>query len=348
MENDNNTTATPLSELGEFGLIDHLTEGLTFHHASTVKGVGDDAAIMEYGGKTLVMTTDMLTEGIHFDLVYTPMRHLGYKSAIVNFSDVYAMNAEPRQMVVAMAVSGRFSVESLEEFYAGLRMACDKYHVDLVGGDTTTSLTGMTISITVIGEAAAGKAVRRDTAREGDLICVSGDLGASYMGLQVLEREKKLFNDDPTFQPSLKEYEYVVGRFLKPEARRDMVEFFAREHILPHAMMDISDGLSSELLHICHDSHVGCKVFNHKIPIEERTAAAAEEFGLEPVITALSGGEDYELLFTVPTSDYEKILMNPDISIIGHVVEAAAGCYLCTQEGTAIELKAQGWNHYQQ
>ncbi|MBR3286594.1 MAG: thiamine-phosphate kinase [Bacteroidales bacterium] len=347
MQDEQQRKVTPLADLGEFGLIDRLTAGFPKYHASTVKGVGDDAAIMEYGGQSLVMTTDMLTEGVHFDLTYTPLRHLGYKAAVVNFSDVYAMNAVPRQMVVALAVSGRFSVEALEEFYAGIRLACEKYQVDLVGGDTTTSLTGMTISITVVGDADRKRLARRDTAREGDLICVSGDLGAAYMGLQVLERERKLFADDPSFQPSLKDYEYVVGRFLKPEARRDMVEFFDREHIVPHAMIDISDGLSSELLHLCHDSHVGCKVFNHKIPIEERTAKVAEEFGIEPVIAALSGGEDYELLFTVPTSDYEKLLLNPDISIVGHVVEPSAGCYLCTQEGTAVELKAQGWNHYQ-
>jgi len=337
---------TPVSTLGEFGLIGHLTNSLHLLQPSSVKGVGDDAAVIRYKGNPYtVATTDMLLEGIHFDLTYTPLKHLGYKAAMVNFSDIYAMNARPRQLLISLGISGRFGVEQLEELYAGLHMACTRHGVDLVGGDTNSSLTGLTISITVLGEATKKKLTYRNTAREGDLICVSGDLGAAYLGLQVLEREKKLFEQDASFQPDLSSYEYIIGRFLKPEARKDIIDYLERAGITPHAMIDLSDGLSSDLMHVCEQSQLGCKIFNHKIPIEERTAQTAEEFGLEPLIPALNGGEDYELLFTVGTDAYEKIIHFPEISIIGHMVEPEAGRYLVTQEGTAIELKAQGWNH---
>lgn len=341
-----NDPHTPLASLGEFGLIDHLTKDITLINNSSIKGVGDDAAIICYSNDLqTVLTTDMLMEGVHFDLTYTPLKHLGYKAAVVNFSDIYAMNARPRQLVVSIAVSGRFGVEHLEDFYEGLYLACQQYRVDVVGGDTSTSLTGLAISIAVTGEVEKEKITYRNGAKEGDLICVSGDLGAAYMGLQVLERERKLFQQDASFQPDLKNYEYVVERMLKPEARKDMIEFFEKTGIVPHSMIDISDGLSSELMHICQQSHLGCKIFTHKIPIDERTLLVANEFGLEPLIPALNGGEDYELLFTVGTDDYEKIIHNPEISIIGHLIEPEAGLYLITPEGNAIELKAQGWNH---
>lgn len=337
---------TPLSEFGEFGLISRWTENLPLYHKSTVKGVGDDAAVLEYGDKYLVMTTDMLMEGIHFNLVYSPLKHLGYKAAVVNFSDVYAMNAEPRQLVISLAVSNKFSTQALDEFYSGLRLACEQYNVDLVGGDTSASMTGLAISITVVGEVDKKKISYRSTAKEENLICVTGDLGAAYLGLQVLERENKLFDGSSSQQPKLDEYNYVLQRQIKPEARKEIVEFFYSANLQPTAMIDISDGLSSELLHICTQSGVGCNIYQHKIPIDEQTIKVAEEFHLNPEICALNGGEDYELLFTIPMDKYDIILARPDISIIGHITDKSSGCHLITEDNTQMPLVAHGWNAY--
>jgi len=332
-----------ISKLGEFKLISRLTKDFKPVHPSTLKGIGDDAAILICGDTALAVTTDMLVEGIDFDLTYVPLQHLGYKAAIVAFSNLYAMNVKPRQLLVAIAVSAKFSVEALELFYHGLKLACKCHCVDLVGGDTTSSVTGLAINVTAIGEAELTKVTYRHTAKKGDLICVSGNLGAAYMGLQVLEREKKLFQDDPTIQPLLENYKYVVGRQLKPEARQDMVHFFASAGLQPTAMIDLSDGLSSELLHICTASDAGCEIHHHKIPIADETVAVAEEFYLEPLITALNGGNDYELLFTIPVKDYGKIVGNEDISIIGYVTAQEEGCRLVTENGTRMEIKDQGW-----
>ncbi len=343
---ERNKQVTELKELGEFQLIEALTKDVKIYHKSTIKGVGDDAAIIDAGDKAMVVTTDMLMEGIHFSLVYTPLMHLGYKAAIVNFSDVYAMNAKPKQMVVSIAVSGKFTLEALQDFYAGLRLACDTYQVDLVGGDTTSSLTGMAISITVIGEVEKNKITYRNGAKINDLICVTGDLGAAYLGLQVLEREKQLFEQNKNFQPKLDGYDYVLHRQLKPEARKDLIDFLEEKNIVPTSMIDISDGLSSELLHLCSQSNLGCKVFQHKIPVGDKAELVAAELNLEPLICALNGGEDYELLFTVPLVDYEKIMKNTEISVIGHMVDTSEGRYMITEADTAIELRAQGWNAY--
>lgn len=336
---------TELKELGEFQLIDLLTKNVQLYHKSTIQGIGDDAAVIDAGDRALVVTTDMLMEGIHFNLMYTPLKHLGYKAAIVNFSDVYSMNARPKQMVISMAVSGKFSVEALQEFYAGLKLACDTYEVDLVGGDTVSSVTGMALSITVIGETEKNKVTYRKGAKVNDLICVTGDLGAAYLGLQILEREKKLF-EQTKFQPKLEGYDYVLKRQLKPEARKDMVTFFEEHNLVPTSMIDISDGLSSELHHLCKQSDTGCKIFQNKIPVEERAEVVANELNLEPLICALNGGEDYELLFTMPLESYDKLMMNRDISIIGHITDKSEGLYMITESDTAIELRAQGWNAY--
>lgn len=336
---------TELKELGEFQLIDLLTKNVQLYHKSTIQGIGDDAAVIDAGDRALVVTTDMLMEGIHFNLMYTPLKHLGYKAAIVNFSDVYSMNARPKQMVISMAVSGKFSVEALQEFYAGLKLACDTYEVDLVGGDTVSSVTGMALSITVIGETGKNKVTYRKGAKVNDLICVTGDLGAAYLGLQILEREKKLF-EQTKFQPKLEGYDYVLKRQLKPEARKDMVTFFEEHNLVPTSMIDISDGLSSELHHLCKQSDTGCKIFQNKIPVEERAEVVANELNLEPLICALNGGEDYELLFTMPLESYDKLMMNRDISIIGHITDKSEGLYMITESDTAIELRAQGWNAY--
>ena len=327
-----------ISKLGEFGLIRHLTGDIKTSQPSTWKGIGDDAAILRYGDATLAVTTDTLMEGINFDLTYAPLQHLGYKAATFAFSDLYAMNAYPRQLFISIAVSAKFSVEALELLYKGLRLACERHQVDLAGGDTAPSVTGLVITVTAIGEVDPAKITYRHTAQKGDLICVSGSLGAAYMGLQILEREKKLFAEDPTIQPQLDKYGYVVGRQLKPEARRDIVDFFTSTGLLPTSMIDISDGLSSELLHICTASGVGCEIHHHKIPIADETAAVAEEFFLEPLITALNGGDDYELLFTIPVADYNKVAGNEQISIIGYVTEQKEGCRLVTENGTRIEI----------
>jgi len=332
-----------ISKLGEFKLINRLTGDIKPVQASTLKGVGDDAAILRYGDTALAVTTDTLVEGVNFDLTYVPLQHLGYKAAIAGFSDLYAMNAAPRQLLVSIAVSAKFSVEALERLYQGLKLACERHHVDIVGGDTKPSMTGLSITVTAIGEVQPEKITYRHTAQKGDLICVSGNLGAAYMGLQVLEREKKLFEEDPTVQPQLDNYGYVVGRQLKPELRRNVIDFLTYANLQPTSMIDISDGLSSDLLHICHASGVGCEIHHHKIPIAEETIAAAEEFYMEPVIVALHGGDDYELLFTVSISEYDKIIGYEEISVIGYITEQEEGCRLVTENGTRIEIRAQGW-----
>lgn len=337
---------TEIATLGEFGLIDHLTKGIEPLHKSTVKGVGDDAAVLSYpADKQVLVTTDLLLEGVHFDLVYTPLKHLGYKAAVVNFSDIYAMNGTPKQITVSLGISKRFSVEDMEMLYAGIRLACEDYGVDIVGGDTTSSLTGLTISITCIGEAEKDKIVYRNGAQETDLICVSGNLGAAYMGLQLLEREKAVMKGaDKDIQPDFAGKEYILERQLKPEARKDIIEKLAEAGIQPTAMMDISDGLSSELLHICKQSNKGCRIYEEHLPIDYQTAAMAEEFNMNLTTCALNGGEDYELLFTVPLACHEKIQDISDIRLIGHITKPALGCALITRDGQEFELKAQGWN----
>ncbi len=335
---------TEIGTLGEFGLIRHLTEKIELRNSSTVKGVGDDAAVLDYEGRQVLVTTDLLLEGIHFDLTYVPLKHLGYKSAVVNFSDIYAMNGKPRQITVSLGISRRFSVEDLDEFYAGLRLACDIYGVDIVGGDTSSSLTGLCISITCIGEGEKGKVVARSGAKDTDLVCVSGDLGAAYMGLQLLEREKSVFKGEKDFTPDFAGKEYLLERQLKPEARKDIVEALDKVGILPTSMMDVSDGLSSELLHISKASGVGCRIYEDRIPIDYQTAAMAEQFNMNLVTAALNGGEDYELLFTVPLSAHEKVAEMKGVSVIGHITRPELGTYMIGRDGGEVELKAQGWN----
>ena len=343
---------TEISTLGEFGLIDRLTEGLAPFNASTLLGVGDDCAVMNYASDAknrVVATTDMLMEGIHFDLTYTPLKHLGYKAAMVNLSDVYAMNARPRQLLVSIAVGRKCKVEHLDELYAGLRLACERHCVDLVGGDTTSSLTGMAISITCLGEAEEERIVERSGAHDTDLICVSGNLGAAYLGLQLLEREKRVLSGqkggtETVAQPDFSGREYLIERILKPEARRDVIDALQKAEILPTAMIDISDGLSSELMHICKKSGVGCRIYEEKIPVDYQTALAAEEFGMNVYTAALNGGEDYELLFTVPLTAHELVTTLPDVKEIGYVTRAELGQKLVTRDGQEFDLKAQGWN----
>lgn len=337
---------TELSALGEFGLIDHLTKTIRIKNTSTCKGVGDDAAVLAYPDKKILVSTDMLIQGVHFDLTYTPLKHLGYKSVAVNASDIYAMNGTPRQITVALAVSNHFSVESLEELYAGMYLACEQYGIDLVGGDTTSSKSGLCISITVIGEAPDNRIVYRNTAGENQLICVSGNLGAAYMGLQLLEREKLVFQGNGQTQPDFAGYEYILERQLKPEARKDIVHILQEKQILPTAMIDISDGLASEVLHICKDSGVGCNIYEDKIPIDYQTFKMAEELNMNATVCALSGGEDYELLFTAPLDKYDLLTAIPEISVIGHTCKATEGCYMTTRDGNTFELKAQGWTNF--
>jgi len=335
---------TEISSLGEFGLIEHLTKNIELQNASSVLGVGDDAAILDHFGKQIVITTDLLIEGVHFDLMYTPLRHLGYKSVVVNLSDVYAMNAIPTQITLSIGISNRFGVEALDEFYEGVYAACEKYGVDLIGGDTASSQKGFIISVTAIGEVAPDKFVKRSSAKKGDLLCVSGDLGAAYIGLLFLEREKKIYLENPGIQPDLEGEAYVVGKLLKPEARKDIVEFFEKENIMPTAMMDISDGLSSEILHICKQSELGCVVYEDKIPLSQETKNAAFKFEIDPTACALSGGEDYELLFTVQQADYEKLIINNDISIIGYMTTAEEGAKIITKGNNTYPITAQGWD----
>ncbi|WP_293717180.1 thiamine-phosphate kinase [uncultured Parabacteroides sp.] len=335
---------TEIATLGEFGLIRHLTEKIELKNESTVKGIGDDAAVLDYKEKQVLVTTDLLLEGVHFDLMYVPLKHLGYKSAVVNFSDIYAMNGKPKQITVSIGISKRFSVEDLEEFYSGLQLACDIYGVDIVGGDTSSSLTGMCISITCIGEGEKGKVVTRNGAKDTDLVCVSGDLGAAYMGLQLLEREKSVFKGEKDFTPDFSGKEYLLERQLKPEARKDIIEMLEKAGIVPTSMMDISDGLSSELLHISKESNVGCRIYEDRIPIDYQTAAMAEQFSMNLVTAALNGGEDYELLFTVPLTDHDKVSEMKGVKVIGHITKPELGNYLVGRDGGEVELKAQGWN----
>lgn len=343
------TAGTPIATLGEFGLIRHLTEGIAPAQQSTINGIGDDCAELSYPDEQVLLTTDMLMEGIHFDLTYTPLKHLGYKAVMVNLSDVYAMNGTPRQITVSVAVSRRFTVEHMEELYAGIRLACDNHGVDLVGGDTTSSLTGLAISITCVGSAPADQIVRRSGAKDTDLVCVSGNLGAAYMGLQLLEREKMVFNTRPATdaeaaQPDFGGREYLLERILKPEARRDIVEALRKAGIRPTSMIDISDGLSSEMLHICQQSGTGCRIYEEHIPLDYQTAAAAEEFNMNVTTCALNGGEDYELLFTVPLTAHDAVAQLDDVRIIGYITRPELGTLLITRDGQEFPLKAQGWN----
>ena len=339
-----NIPRTEVSSLGEFGLIDHLTKNNEIRNATTILSVGDDAAVLDHFGKQIVVTTDMLVEGIHFDLMYTPMKHLGYKSVIVNLSDVYAMNATPQQITMSIAFSNRFSVEALDDFYDGVYAACEKYNVDLIGGDTTSSQKGFIISVTAIGEVAPGNFVTRSGAKKGDLICVSGDLGGAFLGLTLLEREKKVYLETKGVQPDLEGQDYIVRRILKPEARKDMIEFFATNKITPTSMIDISDGLSSELLHICKQSEAGSVLYEDKIPVSELARQFAYKLEIDPTACALSGGEDYELLFTVDQKDHDIISKNNLISVVGYITEIEKGNVIITKGGSTHTLTAQGWN----
>jgi thiamine-monophosphate kinase len=338
------THRTEIASLGEFGLIKHLTKHIRLQNPESRYGVGDDAAVLDFAGQQTLVTTDLLMEGVHFDLVYTPMKHLGYKAAIVNFSDIYAMNGTPKQITVSLAVSKRFCIEDLELFYEGLQLACQLHGVDIVGGDTTSSVTGLAISITCLGVATPEAIVYRNGAKETDLICVSGDLGAAYMGLQLLEREKAVFDGQQEVNPDFTGKEYLLERQLKPEARKDIIEELAQKGIRPTSMMDISDGLSSELMHICTQSKVGCRVYEERIPIDYQTAVMAEELNMNVTTCALNGGEDYELLFTVPLTDHDKVAAMKGVKVIGHITKPELGCGLITRDGQEFELKAQGWN----
>ncbi len=344
--NDIPSRLTPLSALGEFGLIDHLTAGITLYHKETIKGVGDDAAVIDAGDKVILLSTDLLVEGVHFDMVYTPLKHLGYKSTVVNISDIAAMNGIPKQLTVSVAVSSKFPVEALDELYEGIRMACDRYKVDLVGGDTSSSNKGLFISVTILGEAKKDEVIYRSGARPNDLICVTGDLGSAYLGLLLLEREKAVFHANPDMQPELDGFDYQVGRQLKPEARTDIRDMLARLDIRPTSMIDISDGLASETLHLCKQSGTGCRLFEEKIPINPQTRELAMDFKIIPSVAALSGGEDYELLFTIDQKDYDKIKDAGDISIIGHMTDAREGRAMVTSDNKQIELTAQGWDGF--
>jgi thiamine-monophosphate kinase len=337
---------TEISSLGEFGLIEHLTANIEIKNASTLVGVGDDAAVIDHFGKQTVISTDLLIEDVHFDLMYTPLQHLGYKSVVVNLSDIYAMNAIPTHITMSIGFSNRFGLEALDEFYEGVYAACEAYGVDLIGGDTASSKKGFVISVTAIGEVAPDKFVKRNTAQKGDLLCCSGDLGAAYLGLILLEREKKIFLENPQVKADLENEKYVIGRLLKPEARKDIVEFFQQSEVLPTSMMDISDGLSSEILHICRQSELGCVLYEDKIPIAEDTRNAAYKFELDPTACALSGGEDYELLFTVAQQDYDKLVLNEQISVIGYMTEPEKGKKIITKGGNTFDITAQGWNAF--
>ena len=337
---------TEISTLGEFGLIDHLPENLPIAQSSTVRGVGDDCAVMHYDGLETLVTTDLLLEGIHFDLTYVPLKHLGYKAVVVNLSDIYAMNGTPRQITVSLGVSKRFTLEHIEQLYAGMRIACEQYGVDIVGGDTSASVTGLIISITCLGTAPKDDIVYRNGAHDTDLICVSGDLGAAYMGLQLLEREREASEGIKDFQPDFAGREYLIERQLKPEARRDVIDELRQLGVRPTAMMDVSDGLSSELLHICRNSRVGCRIYEERIPIDYQTAVMAEELNMNLVTAAMNGGEDYELLFTVPLTDHEKVAQMKTARLIGRVTKPELGAYLVTRDNAELEIRAQGWNAF--
>jgi len=344
---ENKEILTELHNLGEFGLIDRLTDNVETVNSSTIKGIGDDAAIIKYADDRFTLVSkDLLVEGVHFDLTYTPLKHLGYKASVTNFSDIAAMNGKPKQMLIGLAISNRFSVEAIEELYAGISMACKKYKVDLVGGDTTSSKAGMVISITIIGEATQEEIVYRNTANEYDLLCVSGDLGGAYMGLLLLEREKAVFNVNPNMQPDLSGNDYILQRQLKPEARTDVIDILKSLDVKPTAMIDVSDGLASEIFHICTGSKKGCSLYEEKIPIDPATSSMAHEFQIDPTICALSGGEDYELLFTIKQEDFEKVKGNPNITIIGHITDEKEGVNLITRSGSSVPLTAQGWDAF--
>ncbi|UZD39387.1 thiamine-phosphate kinase [Capnocytophaga ochracea] len=344
MIEDKTPHRTSLADLGEFGLIDRLTEGFEIHNPSTLKGVGDDAAVMDFKNKKTVVSTDLLIEGVHFDLSYVPLKHLGYKSVVVNVSDIYAMNATTTQITVSIAVSNRFPLEALEEFYAGIRLACEHYKVDLVGGDTTSSTRGLIISVTAIGEAEVSDLVYRNGAQPNDLVVLTGDIGGAYMGLQILEREKAAFQVNPNSQPDIEMYSYILERQLKPEARKDIPPLLKQLGVKPTAMMDVSDGLSSEILHICKQSGVGCRLYEDKIPLDPQVISTCEEFNLDSTTIALSGGEDYELLFTIAQADYDKIKGNPNFTVIGYITDKSEGVNLITRAGQFIPIIAKGWN----
>ena len=341
---ENKDTRTELSKLGEFGLINHLTKDIKIKNSSTIKGVGDDAAVIDSGDKQTLITNDLLVENVHFDLVYYPLKHLGYKSAVVNFSDIVAMNGTPKQLIIGISLSNKFSLEAIEDFYAGLLLACKNYNVDLIGGDTTSSNKGLFISITVIGEANKDEIVYRNTAKEGNLICVSGNLGAAYTGLLILEREKHVFKADPSMQPELEGYDYILERQLKPEARNDIIKLLKDANIKPTSMIDISDGLASEIMHICTSSKVGCNLYEEKIPIDTSTYNTAREFSLDPTTCAMNGGEDYELLFTAELSDFDKIKSLKDVSVIGHITHENSGMNLIAKNNVSVPIEAQGWD----
>ncbi|MFT6096046.1 MAG: thiamine-monophosphate kinase [Nonlabens sp.] len=347
MIEDKSPQRTPIESLGEFGLIDHITKNFEISNHSTVTGIGDDAAVLKHT-KSIVITTDMLVEGIHFDLSYAPLRHLGYKAIMVNLSDVYAMNAKATQVTVSIAMSNRFPVEAVNELYEGIHMACKAYGVDLIGGDTTASRSGLVISVTAIGEQDADKIVRRKGASDGDLLVVSGDIGAAYMGLQILEREKAVFKANPQSQPDIEAYSYLLERQLKPEARKDIIKLLQDLEVHPTSMIDLSDGLSSEIIHLCKHSEVGITIYEDKIPLDPTVITACEEFNLDSTTIALSGGEDYELLFTVKQEDFPKIKANPSLSVIGHVVDASLGINLVTRDGQQVPIKAMGWNSFKE
>lgn len=343
---EDQTNRTELSELGEFGLIDLLTRNIKLKNKSSITGIGDDCAVVKHGPKETLITKDLLIEGVHFDMTYMPLKHLGYKAAVVNISDIIAMNGKPTQLLVGIAISNRFSTEAIEEIYDGIKLACDSYGLDLVGGDTVSSVTGLFISITVLGEAKKSDIVYRNTAGKGDLVCATGNLGAAYAGLLVLEREKQAFKADPNMQPDLDGHDYILSRQLKPEARMDILEKLKEAKVLPTAMIDISDGLASEVLHICQSSSLGCSVYEDKIPIDVTTISVAKEFEIDPSTFALNGGEDYELLFTVKQEDYEKVKDLEDVSVIGHMTEESAGVNLISRSGTQVEIRAQGWDAF--
>jgi len=339
---------TSLGQLGEFGLISHLTKNFPINHKSTLKGIGDDAAVLDFKTRKAVVSTDLLIEGVHFDLSYMPLKHLGYKAVVVNVSDICAMNAVPTQITVSIAVSNRFPLEAIEELYEGIRLACGAYNLDLIGGDTTSSTTGLLMSITAIGEAKKEEIVYRSGARESDLLVVSGDIGAAYMGLQVLEREKQVYLVNPQSQPDLEDYSYIIERQLKPEARTDIRELLKKLDVKPTAMIDVSDGISSEIMHICKASNVGCNLFEEKLPLDPQFMNVCEEFNLDSTTIAINGGEDYELLFTIPISDFDKIKGNPNLTVIGHMTAEGEGVHLITRENTKLPLKARGWNALQE
>ena len=347
MIEDKNQKRTSIQELGEFGLIEHLTKDFTITHKSTIKGVGDDAAILDFNKKKVVLSTDLLIEGVHFDLSYMPLKHLGYKAVMVNLSDIYAMNATPTQITVSVALSNRFPLEAIEELYAGIALAAKSYNVDVIGGDTTSSKTGLLISITALGEVNEKDITYRNGAKENNLLVVTGDLGGAYMGLQILEREKEVFKVNPNSQPDLEPYSYIVERQLKPEARKDIIEILRKLKVTPTSMIDISDGLSSEILHLCKQSNVGCDLYEDKIPLDPTVIAACEEFKMDSTLVALSGGEDYELLFTIDQKDFDKIKGNPNLTVIGHMTDPSLGANMVSRSGTKIGLTAQGWNSFE-